>query len=153
MVVARVVALAPREGRSLVIAPYPCPALLELLGPALDAIALATYAATGGTWPPSTARDLGSVSGLAALALLRVEACACPSDPTQARAWHRYVRADAELDRPLTPHGRAVRGTARPWPGLGQLGDCLCRSSLLFHVDDDHDDDDHDDDVTADAAA
>lgn len=148
MVVARVVALAPREGRSVVIAPYPCPALLELLGPAVDAIALATYAATGGTWPPSTARDLGRVSGPAALALLRVEACACPSDPTRARAWHRYVRADAELDRPLTPHGRAVRGTARPWPGLGQLGDCLCRSSLLFCVVDDHDDD-----VTADAAA
>lgn len=119
--------------------PWPSPALLELLLPAVAQIASATYAATGGDWPRSSALRLTPASGPATLDQLRLEACACPSDSAAARAWHQLVRRDAETDRPLTPHGRAVRGSGRPWPGLGHLGDCLCRSSLVFHEEPDTD--------------
>lgn len=61
----------------------------------------------------------------------------CPTTTVEAHAWHERVRRDAELPSPTTPHGRALRASARQWPGLGQIGECLCRSSLVFHAEPD----------------
>ena len=115
------------------IAAYPPPALLELLAPLWAEVAATTYAAMDGVWPASTAQPLVHTSGAVALAQLRRRATACPTVSAAAQRWHQLVRRDAELPHPLTPHGRALRGTSRVWPGLGQLGDCLCASSLVFH--------------------
>ena len=112
---------------------YPHPALLAYLLPLVAEVSATTYAATGGTWPASTAAPLVVTSGAVALEQLRRRALACPTVSADAQRWHQLVRRDAELAHPLTPHGRALKGTARVWPGLGQLGDCLCASSLVFH--------------------
>lgn len=111
---------------------HPRPALLELLLPAVSEASAVTYASTGGIWPscstwPRNARPL-------TLEQLRRAAAACPSTPADSYRWHQLVRRDAELDHPLTPHGRALRSSSRTWPGLGQIGECLCGSSLLFHL-------------------
>lgn len=118
---------------------YPHPALLVHLLPLVAEVSATTYAATGGVWPSSTRHPVVTTSGAAALEQLRRRALACPTVSADAQRWHQLVRRDAELDHPLTPHGRALKGTARVWPGLGQLGDCLCASSLVFHEEPDDD--------------
>lgn len=58
---------------------------------------------------------------------------ACPSTCLEARAFHDLVRADAESSNPETPHGRALRASAREWRDAGaMIGECLCGSSLMF---------------------
>jgi hypothetical protein len=56
----------------------------------------------------------------------------CPHTAAAARAHHDAVKADVATGEPWTPHGRHMLATLRPWPGLGQLGECLCLSSLLI---------------------
>lgn len=73
------------------------------------------------------------------VARLRQIAAACPTTNDVEPQWHQLVRRDAELEQPITPYGRALRASSRPWPGVGQVGECLCGSSLVFHAPDDFD--------------
>lgn len=66
------------------------------------------------------------------IAQLRERSKRCPADAEAARAWHVAVKGDAQRPTPLTPHGRELARTLRPWPGLGRVGECLCGSSLLI---------------------
>lgn len=66
------------------------------------------------------------------IAELRECAKNCPSDSVEARAHHDAVRADAATGHPVTEHGKHLLSTLRPWPGLGQIGECLCMSSLVI---------------------
>lgn len=113
---------------------YPPTALAALLAPVWAAAA--GPATRPSPWPRVATRD-----PKLALARLRLQLTACPGEVADARAWHDRVRLDAGRFHPRTPHGRAARASARWWPGVGQLGECACGSSLVLVEDlDEHDD-------------
>lgn len=64
--------------------------------------------------------------------LLRDRRACCPDDTDEARVHHERVKADAATGAPTTAHGQHLLATLRPWPELGQLGECACGSSLLI---------------------
>lgn len=60
---------------------------------------------------------------------------ACPSEFDAAQAHHLAVRADAATGAPVTPQGRALLASSRPWAAMGvgvRIGECACGSSLCF---------------------
>lgn len=63
----------------------------------------------------------------------------CPSDFALQQVWHAHVKLDVELNgqAAVTHHGRVLAASARPWPGVGLIGECACNSSLVFALVDD----------------
>ena len=114
---------------------YPSTALAALLAPVWAAAAGA--ATRPSPWPRVPTRD-----PKLALARLRLQLTACPSEAAASRVWHRRVKLDAARVHPSTPHGRSVRASGRWWAGVGQLGECLCGSSLVVAEDLDQPEDD-----------
>lgn len=63
----------------------------------------------------------------------------CPTDPAAAREHHRAVKAEVAAGAPVSVHARYLAATLRPWPEVGELGECTCGTSLL--ITDEPDDD------------